>query len=393
MAYEPVRRPRNRKGVIIGAAADLFRVRGYHNVALSDVADAVGVTAPALYRHVRNKQDLLLVTVTSEVDALEQRVSAATDLEEAVSAMASAVAERRGLAALWQREARHLPPAERDALRAQVTGISAHIAKTLRAERSDISTADAELLAWGVLSVLASLSARRVTLSGPKLETAARHLAYAVVRCAFSSPSRAFAAPAAVGEAGPVSRREQLLSAAAKLFDERGFQSVSMSDIGTAVGIAGPSIYKHFPSKGDILVAVMIRGNERMRAGVAAARAASDPRQALAILVQSHIQFSIEHSHLIGLLISERSELPEKERAGTYRAQRDYLDLWVGVVDSAYPRRSRAETKLLVSSVFTVINNLVRTGRLAARPDLADRLINLADALLSSQSNRPDLAG
>ncbi len=363
----------------------MFRVRGYHNVALSDVADAVGVTAPALYRHVRNKQDLLLATVKSEVDVLDQRVGAATGLEELISAMASAAAERRGLAALWQREARHLPAAERNALRAQVTGISGHIAKLLSAERADISTADAELLAWGVLSVVASLSSRRVTSFGRKLETAARHLAYAVVRCSFSLPSRAGAVPAPVGETDPLSRREQLLSAAAKLFDERGFQSVSMSDIGSAVGIAGPSIYKHYPSKGDILAAVMIRGSERMHAGVAAARAASDPRQALAVLVQSHIHFSIEHSHLIGLLISERSELPEKERAGTYRAQRDYLDLWVGIVAAAYPERTSDETRLVVGALFTLVNNLVRTGRIATRCDLADRLADLANAVLASQ--------
>lgn len=160
-----------------------------------------------------------------------------------------------------------------------------------------------------------------MTLSGRKLEIAARHLAYAVARCSFSTESRAFAPPNSVGEVGPVSRREQLLSAAARLFDEHGYQSVSMSDIGSAVGIAGPSIYKHFPSKGDILVAVMIRGGERMHAGVAA----------------------------------------------------------------AYPDRSSAETELTVGALFTVVNNLVRTGRIAARRDLGERLADLAHAVLSSQ--------
>jgi len=292
--------------------------------------------------------------------------------------------ERRGLAALWQREAKHLPDAERETLRARVSGIARHLATVLQAERPGTPDDDAELLGWAVLAVVSSLSARRVTLAKRKLRAAACNLAQAVARCSFSAqpdPAVTFAAPAPE-HAG--SRREQLVSAAAKLFDERGFQSVSMSDIGAAVGIAGPSIYKHFPSKGDILKAVMIRGSDQMLAGVAESRSASDPEQALAILLRSHIRFSIEHSHLIGLLISERSELPEKERRATYRAQKDYLDLWVLAVSAAYPSRSSADVSLRVSAVFTIINNLVRTGRVAARSDLPTRLTDLAYAVLST---------
>ncbi|BBZ74640.1 TetR/AcrR family transcriptional regulator [Mycobacterium paraseoulense] len=58
------------------------------------------------------------------------------------------------------------------------------------------------------------------------------------------------------------SRREAILSAGAALFAQRGFTGVSVDDIGTAVGIAGPSVYNHFAAKTDILVAAMFRGNE-----------------------------------------------------------------------------------------------------------------------------------
>ena len=44
-------------------------------------------------------------------------------------------------------------------------------------------------------------------------------------------------------------RRLQLLSAAERLFAERGFLAVRLEDIGAAAGVSGPAIYRHFPNK------------------------------------------------------------------------------------------------------------------------------------------------
>ena len=56
-------------------------------------------------------------------------------------------------------------------------------------------------------------------------------------------------------------RRSQILDVAARLFAERGFHGVSVGDIGKAVGVSGPALYKHFDSK-DAVLAEM-RGDER----------------------------------------------------------------------------------------------------------------------------------
>ena len=46
------RRPRDRRQQILAAAAERFRASGYHNVGMTEIADAVGVAGPAMYRHV-----------------------------------------------------------------------------------------------------------------------------------------------------------------------------------------------------------------------------------------------------------------------------------------------------------------------------------------------------
>ena len=42
-------------------------------------------------------------------------------------------------------------------------------------------------------------------------------------------------------------RRQALLTAAASLFALNGFNRVSLEDLGTAAGVSGPAVYRHFP--------------------------------------------------------------------------------------------------------------------------------------------------
>lgn len=48
-----------RKHALIAAAGRAFGVKGFHNTTLDDVAQALGVTKPALYRYVKNKHEIL----------------------------------------------------------------------------------------------------------------------------------------------------------------------------------------------------------------------------------------------------------------------------------------------------------------------------------------------
>ena len=48
-------------------------------------------------------------------------------------------------------------------------------------------------------------------------------------------------------------RRAELMASAARLFAERGFAAVSTADLGDAVGMSGPALYRHFASKEALL--------------------------------------------------------------------------------------------------------------------------------------------
>ncbi len=48
---------------IMGAAAQLFRERGFHETSLADIGAAAGVSGPAIYRYFRSKGELLSVLI------------------------------------------------------------------------------------------------------------------------------------------------------------------------------------------------------------------------------------------------------------------------------------------------------------------------------------------
>src|ERR1700735_5269966 len=92
-------------------------------------------------------------------------------------------------------------------------------------------------------------------------------------------------------------RKERILMAAAALGAARGFDAISMADIGAEAGIVGSGIYRHFDSKTAILVAMADRVMDRLMTGaaaiIAAAPDAPDDRQSLSGLVRDHIEVAL----------------------------------------------------------------------------------------------------
>lgn len=58
--------------------------------------------------------------------------------------------------------------------------------------------------------------------------------------------------------------REKILAEALRLFAEKGYDATSIKEIATAVGVADAALYRHFPSKDDIALAVFSRHYEAL---------------------------------------------------------------------------------------------------------------------------------
>src|SRR5262245_55778525 len=88
--------------------------------------------------------------------------------------------------------------------------------------------------------------------------------------------------PRADGRAAVASpRRAEILAAAAELFARRGFHGASIGDVGRAVGLTGPALYRHFRGKEAVLAEMLLDISERLLAEGVRRAADPDPARAL----------------------------------------------------------------------------------------------------------------
>ncbi|GAA4667150.1 MULTISPECIES: TetR/AcrR family transcriptional regulator [Amycolatopsis] len=386
------RRAADRRHQLAACAAELFRARGYHGVGINDIAAAAGVTGPALYRHFADKQAVLAYVLLSAVRDMETETTRALStlgkpdaeqVDRLLDGIAAASVERRDVAALWRWEGKHLSPEDQREIGRRSSAILTSWAKVLMEQRPELSASDAELLCWAALSVFGSVSVHHTTVAKRRFVQLLTELAKRVLQADLPEAGEA-APPVPVSNLGTSSRREQLLAAAAELFHRRGFHDVSMEDIGAAAGIAGPSVYRHFPSKASLLHAIARRAADRLALGTEEAlRGSSDEAEALRRLVDSYVRVLTGSAELSVSFSIDGVNLAEQERAELVRVQRDYVAQWVNLLCAARPELPPREAKITVHAALTIANDLARTRRLNARPNLPAELEVLMKTVLA----------
>src|SRR4051795_11367916 len=188
--------------------------------------------------------------------------------------------------------------------------------------------------------------------------------------------------------AGRPSRREQILQAAAQLFAERGSRAVGVDDVGAAVGVTGPAIYRHFASKDAMLAEMLVRISEFLLAGgrERVAEAGADPAPQLRALISFHVDFALDNPALIPVQDRDLSTLPDAEAAQVRRLQRRYVEVWVTVLARLHPAADAATCRARAHAVFGLINSTPHSAGRLDRAAMAGLLIEMATAAATSQA-------
>ena len=146
--------------------------------------------------------------------------------------------------------------------------------------------------------------------------------------------------------------------AAAALGAQRGFDAISMADIGAEAGIVGSGIYRHFDSKTAILVAMADRVMDRlMKAAGEIIAAGLDERQSLTLLVRDHIEVALTDRDALAVYHREARTLPEDERRRLSRSQRHYIEEWVHLLAPLRPDLADGEVRLAVHAAIGAIQS------------------------------------
>ncbi|MFJ8861803.1 TetR/AcrR family transcriptional regulator [Streptomyces sp. NPDC102451] len=381
----PTRRPRNRKVLILAAAMDCFHESGYEATGMEDIASAVGITAGGLYRHFRGKQELLGAALLDSTDQLLGVMAEPGDLPSLTDAVASFSLDHRSYPVVWDRETRHLSELHQDEVRERHARIADSLGVALRAARPELAPQDVPLVSWAALAVLASPSYHRTELPRRRFEDLLQKLAEGACRTTLP-PAPPRATPPAARKQGltPASRREALLAAAGPLFAQHGYQSVSMEDIGAAIGISRLAVYHHFPGKADLLAAVLHRASEVKWATLVHDLAqSSTARQALERLLRSYARSTTsDHGSGVLLTVSERAHVPAADQETLHRSQVDYVAEWVALLLDCRPDLDQIEARVTVQAALTVLNLLPRLPVVKDRVEAASALVHLGIAIL-----------
>ncbi|WP_214402554.1 TetR/AcrR family transcriptional regulator [Pseudonocardia lacus] len=146
-------------------------------------------------------------------------------------------------------------------------------------------------------------------------------------------------------------RTDDIRAAALELFTRNGYTATTMADIGAAVGMRGPSLYKHVASKQDLLVQIMTGTMDALLAAHRAAVATtSDPVERLRRAVDAHVRYHARHRLEAFVGARELRSLAEPHREAVLRRRDEYERGFRGLVhDGAEAGRFRVQSVRLAS--------------------------------------------
>lgn len=133
-------------------------------------------------------------------------------------------------------------------------------------------------------------------------------------------------------------RSEAILAAAARLFAKRGFSGTSVAELAKACGASKSLIYHYFPSKDDVLYAVMAEHldalTEAAETACASGGGADDKLRALTVAFM-RLYASAQNHHKV--LLNELDSLPPGRRADVVAKQRRIIEAAESVIAEIAP--------------------------------------------------------
>jgi AcrR family transcriptional regulator len=359
MTQEPrarSRRSEDRRAAILEAAAVRFHRGGYGGTSLEDIAGDLGLTAPALYRHVGDKRALYTATLEANLAHLERAVGEATSAADAVGRLARVAIEQPTLGLVWNTDRRRLLLDPEQAIARRLDAAADALAARLGVADPGLG----RLLAGAVLAGASSTGFYTSTLT-PAAQAAQLEHALGVI--AGFQPRRGLVALEVSDETeGPrpwTTRRTALLDAAASLAAEPGgYAAMSIERVAARAGVGPNTVYLHFGGKSDLFAAVLRRAANWLGASLqqALAGAASAP-EALRLAVAGALDRGARHPSWTGRLADELAALAEPERAGVTALVEEYLEDWFALCQAVAPELPAAAVRVRMRVALAVVDD------------------------------------
>jgi TetR/AcrR family transcriptional regulator len=192
--------------------------------------------------------------------------------------------------------------------------------------------------------------------------------------------------------------RDRILDAATDLFGLRGVEAVSLDTIASEVGVAKQTLLYWFPSKDDLVQAVLVGAVAELSVGVEAAiRATSDdPLDRIDAVVRAVFRQAVRRPALLGL-VREISRLPAATGDRLHAAFEPLVGRAVGYLrrEMAAGRLRQADPRMIAALCYATVTGIATepealraVGWQATMPDLRSLRTELLAFLRAALSPR-----
>jgi len=154
-------------------------------------------------------------------------------------------------------------------------------------------------------------------------------------------------------------RREGIVEKAADLFASMGFRGASVSDLAASCQTSKSLIYHYYPSKEDVLYAVMLSHIDQLVEDVKTVMAqAGSPRDRLQWLLHLFMEHYVGAAARQKVLLNELGNLPEDKRLSVMRKQRMIIDAVQSLIVDIHPELANepAEARVRTMLLFGMLN-------------------------------------
>ncbi|OLB75868.1 MAG: hypothetical protein AUI14_20125, partial [Actinobacteria bacterium 13_2_20CM_2_71_6] len=190
-------------------------------------------------------------------------------------------------------------------------------------------------------------------------------------------------------QGGPLTRREsaaraRILDTATGLFYVHGIRGVGIDAIVAASGVAKATLYAHFPSKEDLVLAYLARSDEAWRGKLRAAADAAgpDPRDQLVGLFDALHEACVRDGFRGCPFINTAAESPPGSAVhGATVAHKQVVRAWVAQLAT---QAGATDPDGLARALTVILDGAMAAGALEPTPDLARQARQVASTLVDA---------
>lgn len=201
--------------------------------------------------------------------------------------------------------------------------------------------------------------------------------------------------PASAAQRPRGAKLDEILDAALTAFAELGFAGASMRTIASRAGTSLSNLYNYFPSKDDLLVAVLKSANDELLRRVTQSVEASGatPEEQLRAAVHAYVGFSTDHQLASIVAMSEFRYLAGERRQAIVTARDSTQQIFVDLVtegvkaEAFHTQHAREAARAILLLCSTVSAWYQPDGGLTPQA-LADQQADFAIGIVAAAGER-----